>query len=137
MSLSPFSFTLSYHRLNAKNGVGSIQIPFKGHVHSSTTTLLSASFLLESIFESLVRANMAKDLHVMWEHGANIRERSRNERSLLAWPAPEVRGHATKKAFVMNKKVMELIAIWWGGQSDLPQTVPVGMMRNEVGKGVF
>lgn len=114
-----------------------VLVPLKGHVHSSSTTLLSASFLLEWVLKSLVRANMAKDLRVMWEHEANIRERSRHERSLLAWPAPEVRGHATKKAFVMNKKVMELIAVWWGGQSDLPQTVPIALVRKEVGNGVF
>lgn len=72
------------------------------------------------------------ELHLKWESETHIRARARVKHCLLDWPEPRLVGAPSKRAFAMNKLVLEKVAEWWCPQKDLPQTVSIDLVRAEV-----
>lgn len=73
------------------------------------------------------------DLHKLWEENGNIRDRARMNKALCEWPAPHLVGAATKQAFSLNKVILEKTALWWCTQHQIPQSVPINLIRIEAG----
>lgn len=73
------------------------------------------------------------ELNRRWEHEALIRQRARDTQALMAWPQPHLVGAPSKRAFAMNRTVLEQVAKWWCPQVFDPQTVPIQRIRDEAG----
>ena len=70
-------------------------------------------------------------LHRMWENDSVIRDRARSKGALLVWPEPRLVGAPSKRAFGMNKVVLDLTAQWWCPQRDAPESLQVATIREE------
>ena len=75
-------------------------------------------------------------LHRMWEDKSLIRDRARSLKKILDWPTVNgvyLVGAPSKRAFAMNKVILDLTAQWWTPQRDYPESVQIALIREEVG----
>lgn len=70
-------------------------------------------------------------LHKMWEHQPLLRDRARAEGRLLVWPELHLVGAPSKRAFAMNKLVIDITAEWWAPQCDEPESLQIASIREE------
>eukprot|EP00435_Cladocopium_sp_Y103_P018674 s3111_g4.t1 len=74
----------------------------------------------------------APALSDLWEGEASLRARARTNGSLLVWANPRVVGVASTGAMALNIRCLEILAEWWASQTELPQAVPIQVVRGEV-----
>ena len=71
----------------------------------------------------------------LWESETSLRAKARTHGSLLVWANPRVVGVASTGAMALNSRCLEILADWWAYQTELPQAVPIQLVRTEVGSG--
>jgi hypothetical protein len=67
----------------------------------------------------------------LWEADPFLRGLAREKGCLTKWPSEKVIGIASTAAMSLNTKSMEPLASWWAQQKDLPQAVPIDVIRPE------
>ncbi|CAL1129598.1 unnamed protein product [Cladocopium goreaui] len=70
----------------------------------------------------------------MWEDKSLIRDRARSLKKILDWPTVNgvyLVGAPSKRAFAMNKVILDLTAQWWTPQRDYPESVQIALIREE------
>ena len=67
----------------------------------------------------------------MWEKDSRLRRRAREPGALLSWKNPKVVGIPSTNAMTFNVEVLETLASWWTAKVDLPQAVPIDVVRRE------
>lgn len=68
----------------------------------------------------------------LWESRPCVRARARENKQITMWPKPDQVGVPTSPACSLNSVPLTLLAIWWSRRRDLPQTVPIQLLRDEV-----
>ena len=77
-------------------------------------------------------ANAKGVLATQWENDALLRNRARVLGLLMTWPSEKSTGIPSMKACELNSAALEHLARWWAQCSDLPASIPIDAVRDEV-----
>ena len=67
-----------------------------------------------------------------WENDVLLRNRARVIGLLMKWPDTKSRGIPSMKACELNSTALEHLSRWWAQCSDLPASIPIDAVRDEV-----
>lgn len=68
-----------------------------------------------------------------WEKDSLLRSRGRQNTALLVWPDKKSTSIPSMKACKLNVRALEVTALWWAQQQDVPASIPIDDMRVEAG----
>ena len=66
------------------------------------------------------------------ENDALLRNRARVNGVLMTWPSQKSTGIPSMRACELNSTALQHLARWWAQCSDLPASIPIDAIRNEV-----
>lgn len=75
----------------------------------------------------------AGSLGVLLEQDYDIRDIGRSNRQITQWPTPETVGVPSCQAIACNLRLIHLVLEWWAAHQPKPKTIPVPVIKEEVG----
>lgn len=67
----------------------------------------------------------------LWEGELSLRAKARENQCLTTWANPRVIGVASTGAMSLNIKALEILGEWWACQMDMPQAIPIDIIRQQ------
>lgn len=74
---------------------------------------------------------MAQSLAQIWENDVVLRRNARETGRLTRWKNDKVIGLASTEAMAYNTVALEHLATYWTAKVELPQAVPIDILRKE------
>lgn len=80
---------------------------------------------------TFVPAMAMSSLASRWEGDAITRRIVREHKALRRWRNPKLAGVASCEAAAININVLCHVADWWTSRVDVPQSIPIDLLRKE------
>ena len=72
-------------------------------------------------------------LGILLEQDFDIRDLGRANKQLTLWPSTETEGVPSCQAIACNLRLILLVLEWWAAHQPKPKTIPVPVIKEEVG----